>query len=323
MSFQDLCQQFLTLVTKAKGIVILTHRDPDFDAIGSVLALHSQLQSHGFRSAIWAMDEISDQFSFLPGIKGISSHLPDDFSFDTLIVMDATDLSRVRQFKALGADPRSVTVINIDHHSDNTLFGDLNIVEHISSVGELFFNICCALQWPLTTEEATCLYAAIAFDTGRFLYSNTTAQTFEVASDLVQLGADPYVIGQRLYENQSVSTFTLLQYVLQHLYYEDKYRYVYTKLPKQFAKVEFKVIDFIRQLKEYAVAIVFQELETKAVKVNLRSKNEFNVARFAKKFGGGGHPQAAGILINGTLDEVSHQVIKALNADLLDFYEPG
>ncbi|MCP4050075.1 MAG: bifunctional oligoribonuclease/PAP phosphatase NrnA [bacterium] len=312
-------KKFQSQINKADGVIILSHIDPDLDSLGSGLALKSVLLKRpelAEKVYIWSTDKIKKSLRFLPFTESIVSRIPDSFCFDTVIVLDSSTIERVKDIDLLNLN-KNHTIINIDHHIDNILFGDINIVDPArSSTGELMFTIFEHLNWEISPDIAGCLYAAITSDTGRFLFSNTTADTFKAVAKLVQLGADNYNISQSIYENKSLDTFKLINFALSHLVVNDSLSYAYTMIPSSAPKSDIVLVDIIRQLQNINIFLVFQELEKDKIKINLRSKRDFDVSRFASVFGGGGHKNAAGIRLKGSMMEIKNQVIARLEKTL-------
>ena len=208
--------------------------------------------------------------------------------------------------KAITPSPWSTSEI----HSSKKSLGNLSsVVSKISSVGELLYSIFTNLDWEISPQIATCLFSAISFDTGRFAYSNVTDQTLLAASKLKQLGAKPYEIYQALDENKTENDFQLIKIAIDNLVIIKEYSLAYTTIPKNSPRGSIKVIDFIRQLKNIELCIVFQELRSNLVKVNLRSKHKTNVTKIAAYFGGGGHNRAAGIVFEKELNECKLELI--------------
>lgn len=307
--------QFLDhLKHEAKNVLIVTHRDPDIDALGSCLAMQFQLNRLCIQNTIWTADHLADgDMVFLPGLSNITHSLKQIQRFDTLLVLDCSNLGRVKHSDKLDPFLEDLTVVNIDHHSDNSLFGDINIYEPISSVGELLCGLIETYNWPISKEVATCLFAAMSFDTGRFLHSNTTQLTLQRAAQMVSYGADPFMIGEAMFQNKSKASFDLMQVALNYLTTCPEKGYVYTVIPFGSPNGEIKVVDFIRQLGGYEIYIVFRERYKGEIRVNLRSKESFNVQEFSAQFGGGGHPCASGISLQGTMEEIQNKILTALN----------
>ena len=312
----NLFNQVQEKIDQSKRILITAHRYPDTDAAGSCLSLAEALKKQNKEVIVWLADGIHDSFSFLPYIDSIERKFPKDFKFDLLFVLDCSDLNRVNKYELIEDIERPYTTINIDHHSDNTYFGDINIVQDISSVGELLFTGFKALNWEINKEIAICLYSAISFDTGRFAYSSVTTKTMTTAAELIEKGASPAIITRALDETRTVTDLELIKLAIDNLVTNDEKKYAYTIIPKHAPKGKIKLIDFIRKLKNYEVFIVFQELKPYVTKVNLRSKEYFNVAEFASQYGGGGHIHAAGILIDNSVADIKEDLLEKLDLAL-------
>ena len=129
------------VVQSVKKVLISTHQDPDFDAIGASLALSLFLQSMQIDAKVWVADSLGTQFNFLPQLDTIESEFPESDDFDAVFVLDSSDLTRVKGYEKIQEISERVPIINIDHHGDNTSFGHVNITQAISSVCELLFHI--------------------------------------------------------------------------------------------------------------------------------------------------------------------------------------
>ena len=315
MSLIDSFHLFNSHINDSKKILITAHKNPDTDAIGSCLAL-----AHYFSTVlkkdikIWIKESVKD-FSFLPNKQFFEHKFPTEYKFDTLIVCDCSSLDRVNHPSFIQNTDHDFTTINIDHHPDNTNFGDINVVTKISSVGELLFQLFTQLGWDISAQIANCLYAAISFDTGRFAYSNVTEDTLMAASKLKRFGAKPYDIYQALEENKSENDFKLIKIAIDNLVIMKDYSLAYTTIPKNSPRGSVKVIDMIRQLKNIELIIVFQELRSNLVKVNLRSKHSTNVTKIAGHFGGGGHNRAAGIVFEKEITQSKLELIDYIKAN--------
>ena len=293
--------------------LIVTHEFPDMDAVGSSLALYHQLKARGIQARVWIPQGLGPDFAFLPGRDKIERSYPFDIGFDTVFALDASHASRVREFSTIPTE--GIAIVNIDHHPDNSQFGHLNIVEDISSVGELLYTLFTDLNWDISKDIATCLYAAISFDTGRFAYSNVSAHTHEAAAKCIKCGADSYHIFQSTEENKTVDDLALMRLAIERLVINKHNKFAYTSIPLGSPQGTIKIIDVIRQLGVIDVAIAFQELEKHRVKINLRSKGNIDVSAFANGYGGGGHKKASGIVMPGNLDAV----ISKITEDYIDY----
>ncbi len=306
-------------VERCETALIVCHEFPDIDAIGSCLALKEQLEKQGKTAKIWVHQKIESSLEFLPNCNQIDKKYPSQYLYDTIYVLDCSFLSRVAQYQKLKADPDSIHIVNIDHHPDNGNFGQTNIVTHLSSVGETLATLFYDLGWEITPTMANCLYAAISFDTGRFAFSNTTEKTLHIAAKLVKDGASPYFVSQAMDENKSIEDFQVIKVALDNLTMDPELKLGYTIIPKNAPKSSIVIIDVIRQLKECQICVVFKEVNSNLVKINLRSKTDFDVSVFAQKFQGGGHKKASGIKLSMGINQAKEAVLSQLEKDLKAF----
>jgi phosphoesterase RecJ-like protein len=304
-------------LTHSAGVLVLTHQDPDFDAIGSSLAWCLQLQKLDVPFYFYVADTVYAQFQFLPYIHLIRQDMPKLSSFDTVLALDCSNLDRIRKWDQLEVgDESSLAIINIDHHQDNRRFGNFNVVEMVSSVGELTCHMFQQLGWSISADQATCLYAAMMYDTGSFLNSNVKPETFRVAATLLEAGADTEKVIQNMYENLTSEDYEALKIMLEHLVVEGGI--AYSILPPEIPNTSLKLIHYIRQLSGIEVALLFRSQENDTVQISLRSKSDFSVSKFSALFGGGGHHRASGIMMAGSLAQVSREVISKLKKSILD-----
>jgi len=304
--------KFLESVNGCRKALIVAHQFPDLDAVGSCLALKEFLEAQNIECVIWFSQSLKKGFNVLDGVSVVKSKLPLNYDYDTLYVCDCSNLERVKESHLLTTTNKCV--VNIDHHADNTLFGDINIVDtDISSVGELLFYLFEGCDYTHTLSTATNLYTAICFDTGRFAFSNVTHETLHAASICVKHGADPYAVYQFMEESKTVEDFALMKVAMDRLVTDDSAKIAYTTIPAKAPRGHVKVIDIIRQLGGYEVVVVFQELQSKLIKINLRAKGDFDVSAFAQQFDGGGHKKAAGISFDDTLDRAISTLIPKLS----------
>ncbi len=301
----------------ARSAVIVGHIDPDADSIGSVISSASMLQKLGIRPFMLSVDGVPETYRFLPGADAIKTSLPPDARFDVAIVVDAGDIRRIGK----NIDLRAVCkdIINIDHHSDNTMFGTINLVRPASSSAEIIYDLCKFLHVPVSKDMAKCLYTAIITDTGNFRYENTLVSTFTIAADLVRAGVSPNRISTSIYDTKSVSFLKILALALQRMESAASGRVVWTSVTSQMinsVKAQgdelTAIIDHLRSLDQVEVAVLFRETKDGIIKINFRSREKINVQKIAKELGGGGHVRAAGVLIKGSLSSVKQKVLKVV-----------
>ena len=300
---------------KAKRAAVFAHIDPDGDAIGSALALAMILEKSGIAATIYSEDGVPRIYHFLPWSDRIVRHLPTGSHFDLALTVDSSDISRVGS--KVNLREIAPVVINIDHHPDNTGFGDINLVEKISSASELVYELAKYLGIKFDKKIADCLYVALITDTGNFRYESTTVQTFNMAAGLIKAGVAPHEITTRIYDSKTISSIKINSAALSGLEFTPDKKIAWTAVTEEMmqradAQGEdlIGLVDQIRAINGIEVAILLRE-ENGRIKINFRSKYTVNVSEIARQFGGGGHVKAAGAIIKGPLDKVMEKVVAA------------
>ncbi len=315
MTPNNLYASFKDTISHWKTVILLVHFDPDFDAIGSALALGLQLQKeYNITPILWIEKPLSDIFEILPGQELITTTQP-TIQPDAVCILDSSNPKRAFGTTEIFAQYPKLPTINLDHHMDNTLFGNIAIVENISSVCELLYALFEHYGWALTPQIATCLYAGIVFDTGSFQHSNVTPKTLLRASYLVENGAVPCEISRYVFEEKPLGYMQAIREALDHLIINKDLKYAYTWVNQD--QEGYDLIQFLRVLKGVEVLVLFRKTADK-IKVNLRSKGDFDVAAFAAQFGGGGHKKAAGLTLPNDLASQMNKVLSALDRMLSD-----
>ena len=306
-------QKAIDAIKAARSVILFTHRDPDGDAIGSMISLYVALKKLRKKVDMFSSDPVPEMYRFLPHSELVKTKLPKRPVFDLAIVSDCGGIDRIDG----GFDVRTMvrTVINIDHHPDNTRFGDVNIVESISSVSEIIFSLLKKMKVKITKEIAECLYVGIMTDTGNFRYDYTTADTFAVARELIKTGIEFSNIAMKVYESKTLPSVKILGYAMYNLETTKSGRVAWTVLSKkQMDEVGAKsedltgLVDTLRSVRGVEVAILFRE-EEDGIKVNFRSKYKVNVSKIAGKLGGGGHVRASGAILDTSLEQAKKKVL--------------
>ncbi len=302
--------------------MISSHENPEGDALGSVLALGLALRELGKEVLVLNQDPTPDILSFLPGVEEIVHQAPADGSFDVAFALDCGDKQRLgEEFLKV---PKIRKVINIDHHISNSYFGDINWVDpEASSTAEIIFDLLRIIPVPLSLGVAENIYAGILTDTGSFRYSNTSPKTFDVARICLLAGVKPWKVAEKVYETQPLPRLRLLPLVLRTLEVAEKGRislvWVTQKMMEETGATMDLTEDFInfpRSLKGVDVALLLREVSPVQYRVSLRSRGGVDVSRIAHAFQGGGHPNAAGCTVEGTLSEVKVKVLERVKAAL-------
>jgi phosphoesterase RecJ-like protein len=294
--------------------LLVTHENPDGDALGSILALKLALDQLGKDSVmyLYADAPLPVEYSFMP-LAELRRRLPDDWRERVLITVDCANETRI------GPEPEPLEgaplVVDIDHHHDNSRFGQINlIVPNASSTGEVLRDVFAELGVELTPEIAEALYIALVTDTGRFQYSNTTAKALRLAAELVEAGADVHRIFRRVYETVQFAKLKLLARALERAQIYDGGRLVVSYLLRSdFTDIGAAeaysegIIDSLRAVEGADMAALIREpRDGPARRVSLRSSNdELDVSAIARKSGGGGHRQAAGFSSDDSIEEIT------------------
>ncbi|MDD4362719.1 MAG: bifunctional oligoribonuclease/PAP phosphatase NrnA [Atribacterota bacterium] len=326
-------QEIIDLFKKHNNFVISSHVHLDGDAIGSELALYSILKQLKKDVLIINQDQLPEIYRFLPNTDKIICASETSFSYinnavtgknnfkPVLIVLDSSNLDRIGNiFLDIS---NFLHIVNIDHHSSNSYFGDFNFVQpKASSVGEIIFNLAQKMDSNIHEDITIPIYTAITTDTGSFRYSNTSAKTFNVAAKLVTSGAVPDEIANNIYKNAKLSSLKILGTALSNLKIDSTGNISWTAITRDMLAdanandedVE-GIVDKILSVKGIQIAVFFRETPDNSIKISFRSKGSYNVDYFARKFGGGGHPNAAGCQINGILSDVIENVLKKLQQE--------
>lgn len=305
-------QQAGLILQKADNIVLTVHVNPDGDCLGSMLALYEYLTGAGKQVQMLLDDDVPSLYRFLSGHELISKPTEANPAVDLLVVLDASDFERIGRVGQINAP-----ILNIDHHISNTRFADhLYLDSHAAATGEIIYSILEELGASITATMANALYAAIATDCGYFRYANTTADTLQIASRLVSLGARPQEISEAM-ETRNLSSLVVLKKVLDtlELQHEGKIATI-TVTQRMLSSANDTtegLINYPRTIEGVEVAIMFKEAEQDTVRVSFRSK-QVDVSKLALSFGGGGHARAAGCTLQGPLDIVKEKVLAAAAA---------
>lgn len=282
-------------------VMVFGHEWPDGDAIGSLLAVCLCLAKNGRRvTGSWpAPMELPGKYEFLPGRDLIVS--PGGPSADAVVItVDCANIDRLRDLKEIALGGREI--INIDHHPDNTGFGTLNLVDPgAASTSEIIYDAVRRLGVGLTLDAAICLYSGIVTDTGRFQFTNTTAETLRAASELVSLGVKPHAIYENIYQSDTLAYIRLTGEVLKRSVHDERLGLIYGWVTQEDLR-SFKVrmsetedlIDDLRTLRGHRIAALFKEQSGGTIRISLRSRADFDIGTIARRLGGGGHRVAAG-----------------------------
>ena len=304
--------------------LLTTHENPDGDALGSLLATKLALDQLGKDTVMVLHGDapLPGEYAFMD-LGELRRRWPDDASERVLVAVDCANESRIADPEILGRVPLSV---DIDHHHDNSRFGQINLIDaNASSTGEVLRDVFRELGVRLTPELAEPLYIALVTDTGRFQYTNTTPKALRLAAELVEAGADVHRVFQGVYETVQFAKLKLLARALERAQvYEGGSIVVSYLLRTDFAEVGAAepysegIIDNLRAVEGADMAVLIREpprSDGPLHRVSLRaSVDELDVSAIARKSGGGGHRQAAGFSSDASIEEITDFVRREFQA---------
>lgn len=315
-------EDVLAAITKAERLLLTSHLSPDGDAVGSGLGLARVLRGIGKSALFWSHDQIPGIYEALPGSGRIhvGSEPPAGFpeAFDACIVLECPTLERC----GLDGPLDQLDLINIDHHMGNTNYGKVNWVDTAApALGEMIQTLAGGLSVPLDKASATCLYLALASDTGGFRFNNTTVRAFEAAAELVRAGVEPQEIASWLYESRPIGSVRLLAQTLGTLeLHAGGSIATVTVSQEMFERAGAKagdsegLIDHARSIAGVEAAALLRQQKDGVWKVSLRSRDKVDVEAIARKHGGGGHRNAAGFKSDLPVEEAVRAVVAELEA---------
>jgi len=304
------------------SLALACHVGPDGDALGSMLALHHLCRSQGVTSvASWSEPfVVAPHYTFLPGLHLTTK--PADFPTepDVMVTFDCGSMARLGDLAVPAA--AAATLIVLDHHASNDRYGSINVVDAgAAATAVVVRELARRLGWPLTRDAALCLYTGLVTDTGRFQYSNTTPEVFELARELAEFDLPIAAITRQLFEEHSFRYLKMVGACLARAELDRELGFVATWVTN-FDLDGFDVgieeteglIDLVRRTSEADVACVCKET-AEGIRVSLRSVSDLDVGAVASRFGGGGHQYAAGFVapypvtrvIDGIKDAIRQQ----------------
>lgn len=316
-------QKFLTarkLIETAQNILLLTHRDPDIDGIGSMLALMMTLEKIGKNVTAFSPSPLPLSFKFLPRAEKIKYSL-NGFNFDLFIGLDYGSFERLE----LNQNILPERFLTFDHHLAGRHWG-LQIVDNrFSSTAEIIYCFLNFLSVPLERETATCLLAGIFDDTGGFHHANTTAQTLKIAGELMLKGATLSRITKITTQPEPQKKIKTWAKILEKVEVYPETGLVlalidyhsFARLPDHFAVSS--LVNFLSAVPEAKVALLLVEKSPGYFEGSLRAQKdrEIDVTKIARVFGGGGHKLAAGFQTTAKPAEITSKIRDLLSTDHL------
>ena len=315
---------FVEFIRRHQRFLMTTHIRPDADGLGSMLALAEGLEWLGKEVRLVIASTFPPRYFFLDPQRRIAHFAwptETDYRPEAVVVLDTGTWNQLGSFGSYLCQ-LSVPRVVIDHHLTQDDLGGLRLADiSAEATGRLIDEALKALGVPLSPSMASKLFVAVAMDTGWFRHSNTTPATMTLASVLMAAGAQPEHLYEELFERNSLSRLRLLGLVLDRLQLTFNNRVAFTEIRRGDYQTtgatpqdSEDLVNYTRSLQGVEVGLFFMEQPRGGVKVSFRSRSSVDVAALAEKFGGGGHRQASGAVLQTSLEEARDRVLQALAA---------
>ncbi len=311
----DKIDRILDLIKVNQSFLVVSHENPDCDALGSTIAMALVLRELGKDVIMYNADGVPEHLRFLPecsGIAGFLGGVTDEV--DVVMLLDCADVSRPGKEFENFILKKDFTFAIVDHHATNDTGSEYCLVdENASSTGVILYRMIKRLGIPISPDVAECLFSTIVGDTGSFRYSNTCSETFTIAADLVDRGADPEKISRFIYDNEPLKKVMLRTLAMNTLDVtgEIAFLHVSSEMFRQTGTEKEHtegLVSMARSIEGVEVAVFLRQESDLGWKVSLRSKEYVDVAQIARRYGGGGHRKAAGCVISAPLATIKRRL---------------
>lgn len=307
-------------INKANSIVLLTHENPDGDAIGSALAMYNSLKQLN-KNVDVIIPEIPNEYKFLAGIEDVKAE-SNITTYDLAISVDCGDIKRLNGFANYFENAK--VKINIDHHETNTMFADYNFVNpDAPACAQILITVLEYIGIEIDKNIGTCLLTGIITDTGGFRYQGTNSATFEFTAWLLGLGVNVSEIYRRVLQLKTRTSFELRKIATDRLEFLENGKITFTYITLEDGKNigaqssdTNGIVEMGRDIEGVEVSIFLKEKEAGVYKVSLRSASYVNVSDVCLMFNGGGHPRAAGAIISAPLEEAKEKLVSEIRRHL-------
>ena len=297
-------------IEEAVNILVVSHHDPDGDALGSSLGLSLFLNSIEKKTTVYNRDKCPEYLNFIDSSNLVNSieNISDDF--DLILLLDLNDFERTGEDMSIYLKNTQTDIIVIDHHQNPKIKTNFSLIDvNSSSTGILIYNLILSFGQPINNLIATLLLTTIITDTSSFRNSNTNSEALRVASELINLGADMQLINSSLLNERSLNKLLLeKEILLNHEFYSDIHtlisfctteNYKSTNTTKEQSE---GIANFLLNHKEVKIGIFIRQISKNSWKVSMRTDGFINLSLLANKFDGGGHKNASGFSFDGNID---------------------
>lgn len=305
----------VSLLKEFDNYLILTHRNPDGDTLGSAFALKRALDLLGKKSMVRCNDDIHPKFSYLWDNLDNS-----EIAFDKIIAVDVADKKLLgEEFEAKYGDN---VFLCIDHHMSNREYAQNLLLEDRAAATAVIYEVICQLGVTITPEIANCVYTGLATDTGCFMFSNTTPTVHRIAADVMEKGADYTLINRLMFETRTLSYIRLEQMAIASIESHFDGRCAIMTITQEMFRESGSnasecdgIASIPRKIEGVKIGVTIREQTNGNYKVSMRTVEPFDAAKICAKFGGGGHSAAAGCEFDCSLDEVKAQLLEIIKAE--------
>ena len=297
-------------IEEAVNILIVSHHDPDGDALGSSLGLSLFLNSIEKKTTVYNRDKCPEYLNFIDSSNLVNSieNISDDI--DLILLLDLNDFERTGEDMSIYLKNTQTDIIVIDHHQNPKIKTNFSLIDaNSSSTGILIYNLILSFGQPINNLIATLLLTTIITDTSSFRNSNTNSEALRVASELINLGANMQLINSSLLNERSLNKLLLeKEILLNHEFYSDIHtlisfctteNYKSTNTTKEQSE---GIANFLLNHKEVKIGIFIRQISKNSWKVSMRTDGFINLSLLANKFDGGGHKNASGFSFDGNID---------------------
>ena len=311
-------EKIAEFIREAQTIAVVSHVNPDGDTIGSAAAMRLILLSLGKDVTLFCDGKVPDMLSLVPGQELFRTPDGSEGPFDLMLAVDVSDDKRLGTCASL--IEKSKRTAQIDHHPTNPLYMEVNSVDGgAPATCMLIHEQMKVLGVSLTRDIAICLYTGISTDTGNFAFGSTNAEAFRIMSELMEHDLPLEKLNRILFRVKSREQTKLLGKALESLTFRGNGKIAVMKLTladfetcNALSEHADTIVNYGLDTKGTRMAMLARETEEGQIKFSLRTREPFTVNDIAAQFGGGGHPQASGITMDGTLEETTEKVLRAM-----------
>lgn len=308
-------QSAAAAIERANHVLVITHINPDGDAVGSLTATGLALQQSGKQVTLVCDDKVPERFRFLRLADQVQWAPAPDVFYDLIIAVDCGDELRMGQAYANLAEPKP-DVINVDHHITNTEFGTINLVDpQAASTTQILYELFTRVGLTLTADMALSLLTGLVTDTLGFRTVGVTARTLAIAGALMEAGADLSLVTMQALNLKPLGILLLWRVGLNNMKLEDGLIWTSISYKEQEA-IEYVssgttgLVNLLADVEQAAISAVLMEMSDGSVRVGFRCRPPYSVAELALNLGGGGHPLAAGCTLAGPLVRAEELVVQ-------------